>query len=43
MITPRFKFETREVAESLKGKILHAKADYDEAFFALNFYNDEDN
>lgn len=39
----RFLFENKEGAKSLENKIRYAKADYDETFYILHNYKDDEN
>jgi hypothetical protein len=41
-VFPRFKFENKEAAKSLDNKIRYAKALYDETFFILHSYKDDE-
>ena len=40
---PRFRFESKEAAKSLDKKIRYAKSLYDETFFILHSYKDDEN
>jgi hypothetical protein len=41
-LLPRFRFENKEAAKSLNNKIQYAKALYDETFYILHAYKDDD-
>ena len=38
----RFKFESRSIANSVANKIRFGKADYDETFYSLSNYKDDE-
>jgi hypothetical protein len=38
----RIKLENKQISNSLENKIRFAKADFDETFFMLHNYNDDD-